>query len=199
MVDFISWQSNARNDNVFAGMTHPEVAMSPTHEFTTEQRAVIASEWRRLAAERPPFNPRPYGCMTVIAGILLFVAIPQLGIKLPPPWGTVLAGVLGFAILAGAFVGVFVGSGVHGRAALRAEHALAALTAVPPVDEAARLRHAVALIAHAMVSDGPTTSGTIDIAAAKQRLGANLGYVEAVEQVLAEEVGAVHVFIESGG
>jgi len=173
--------------------------MSSPSEFNAEQRAAIVAEWRRISAEPPPFNPRPYGCLTVIAGIALFLLIPQLGFKMPPPWGTVLAGVLGFAILAGAFVGVFVGSGVHGRAALRAEHALAALTAVPAVDEAARLRHAVSLIAHAVVSDGPTTSNTVDIAAVKQRLGANMGYVAAVELVLAEEIGSAHVFIDSGG
>lgn len=172
--------------------------MSPTPEFTIEKRAVIVSEWRRLAAERPPFNPRPYGCLTVIAGIVLFLAIPQLGIKLPPPWGTVLAGVLGLAILAGAFVGVFVGSGIHGRATLRAEGALAALAADPAPEDGARLRHAVNLIAHAVVSDGPTTSNAIDLDAAKQRLGANLDYVMAVERVLAAEIGPLRVFTETG-
>lgn len=172
--------------------------MSPTPEFTSKQRAAIVDEWRRIAAEPPPRNPRPYGCLVVIAAIALFLLIPQLGIKLPPPWGTVLAGVLGFAVLAGGFVGVFAGSGVHGRAALRAEQALAALTAVPAVEEDTRLRHAVVLIAHAVVNDGPTMSGTIDITAVKQRLGANLGYVVAIEQVLAEEVGTVHVFTETG-
>lgn len=162
--------------------------------FTQGQRDIIIAEWRRLAAERPPFNPRPYGCLTVIAGIALFLLIPQLGFRLLPPWDTVLAATLGLAILAGAFVGVFVGSGVHGRAAQRAETALAALTADPVPDDAARLRHAVSLIAHAVVSDGPTTSNTIDIDAAKRRLGANLEYVLAVEAVLGAEIGALRVF-----
>jgi hypothetical protein len=167
--------------------------------FTSGQREAIVAEWRRIAAEPPPHNPRPYGCLTVIVTIALFVLLPLTGIKPPPPWGTVLLVVLGLALAGGLFVGVFVGSGVHGRAALRATAALDALTADPAPDDAARLRHAVALIAHAEVSDGPTTSGTIDIAAARQRLGTNLGYVMAVEQVLAEEIGALRVFIESGG
>ncbi len=167
--------------------------------FTVEQRDAIVAEWRRIAAEPPPLNPRPYGCLTVIVSIALFVLLPLTGIKPPPPWGTVLLVVFGLALAGGLFVGVFVGSGVHGRAALRAMAALDALAADPAPDEAARLRHAVALIAHAEVSDGPTTSGTIDIAAAKQRLGANLDYVVAVEQVRAEEIGALRVFIDAAG
>jgi hypothetical protein len=166
--------------------------------FTQGQRDIIIAEWRRLAAEQPPFNPRPYGCLTVIAGIALFLLIPQLGFRLPPPWGTVLAAVLGLAILLGAFVGVFVGSGVHGRAALRAETALAALTADPAPDDAARLRHAVSLIAHAVVSDGPTTANSIDLGAARQRLGVHLDYVLAVESVLAAEIGPIGVFGKPG-
>jgi len=170
-----------------------------TPAFSAAQREAIVAEWRRIAAEPPPRNPRPYGCLTVIVTIALFVLLPLTGIKPPPPWGTVLLAVLGLALAGGLFVGVFVGSGVHGRAALRATAALDALAADPPPDEAARLGHAVALIAHAEVSDGPTTSRTIDIAKAKLRLGANLDYVIAVEQVLAEEIGELHVFIDAGG
>lgn len=170
-----------------------------TPAFTAGQREAIVAEWRRIAAEPPPRNPRPYGCLTVIVTIALFMLLPLTGVKPPPPWDTVLLVVFGLALAGGLFVGVFVGSGVHGRAALRATAALDALAADPAPDEAERLRHAVALIAHAEVSDGPTTSGTIDIAAAKQRLGAKLGYVVAVEQVLAEEAGASRVFINAGG
>lgn len=170
-----------------------------TPAFTAGQREAIVAEWQRIAAEPPPRNPRPYGCLTVIVTIALFVLLPLTGIKPPPPWGTVLVVVFGLALAGGLFVGVFVGSGVHGRAALRATAALDALAADPAPDAAARLKHAVALIAHAVVSDGPATSGTIDIAAAKQRLGSNLAYVMAVEQVLAEEIGALRVFIDAGG
>jgi hypothetical protein len=172
--------------------------MSSPSEFNAGQRAAIIAEWRRITAEPPPFNPRPYGCLTVIAGIVLFLLIPQLGFRLPPPWGTVLAAALGLAILAGALVGVFVGSGVHGRAAQRAETALASLTADPAPDDLARLRHAVSLIAHAVVSDGPTTANTIDLEAARQRLGAHLEYVLAVEGVLAAEIGPIGVFGKPG-
>lgn len=166
-------------------------------DFSVGQRAAIVAEWRRIVAEPPPFNPRPYGCLTVIAAIVLFVLLPQIGNKLPPPWGTVLLVVLGLALAGGLFVGVFLGSGVYGRASLRAAAALDALTSGTVFDEDARLRHAVGLIAHAVVSDGPTTSNAIDIDAAKQRLGAQLDYVLAVEAVLAQEIGALPVFSDA--
>lgn len=171
-------------------------------QFTAAQRKAIVAEWQRIAAEPPPRNPRPYGCLTVIVAIGLFLLLPQTGIKPPPPWGTVMLAVLGLTLAGGLFVGVFAGSGVHGRAAARASAALAALAALAdgvPGDDAARLRHAVELIAHAVASDGPTSQATIDIAAAKQRLGASLADVLAVEAVLAEETGALHVFGDAGG
>lgn len=161
------------------------------------QRAQVLSEWRRLAAEPPPFNPRPYGCLTVVAGIALFLLIPQLGIQLPPPWGQVLAAVIGLVVLGGAIAGIFLGSGVRGRAALRAEQALAALTADPAPDPETRLRNAVALLACAVISDGPTTSTTIDLEAARQRLGSRLDEVLAVEAVLSGEVGPLQIFRRS--
>lgn len=34
---------------------------------------------------------------------------------------------------------------------------------------------------------------------AKQQLGANLDFVMAVERALADEIGALHVFIDAGG
>lgn len=162
--------------------------------FTPEQRAAIVAEFRHIMAEPPPFNPRPYGCLTVVAGIVLFLLVPQLGIRPPPPWGTVLAALFGLMIVGGAVAGVFLGSGVYGRAATRARQALDALTAEPPPDDSARLRQAVALIAHAVVSEGPTTSNTLDHDAARERLGDRFGYVLAVEQVLNEEIGPQRVF-----
>lgn len=167
--------------------------------FTPEQRAAIVAEFRRIMAEPPPFNPRPYGCLTAIAGIVLFLLVPQLGIRPPPPWGTVLVALFGVMILGGAVVGVLLGSGVHGRAATRAGAALEALASDVAVEDAARMRHAVALIAHATVSDGPTTLVAIDPAQARRRLGAGLDYVIAVEDVLARELGAQRVFGERDG
>jgi hypothetical protein len=164
--------------------------------FTPAQRDAIRAEWQRIAAEPAPPSPRPYGCLAVIIGGVLFFAMPQLGIRLPPPWGLVSLAVIGLIVAGGVFVGVFMGGGRFGRAAVRAEAALKGLSGGAVINEAARLRHAVDLIAHARVSDGPTQSTTVDIAQARERLGTNLDYVVAVERVLAQEIGDQHVFIK---
>ena len=65
------------------------------------------------------------------------------------------------------------------------------------IDAAARRRHAVSLIANTVVSDGPTSSNTIDIAEAKVKLGVNLQYVVTVERVLATEKLAYVYFGEA--
>ncbi len=167
--------------------------------FTPAQRAAICAEWRRIAAEPAPAGLRPYGCLAVITGGVLFFALPQLGIRLPPPWNTVLLGAIGLLVAGGLFVGVFMGSGRYGRASARAEAALQALSGDQAIDESVRLRLAVDLIAHARVADGPTVSAAVDPAQARQRLGSNLDYVVAVERVLAQEIGDLHVFIRPGG
>ncbi|MBX3649856.1 MAG: hypothetical protein KF771_00615 [Burkholderiales bacterium] len=166
--------------------------------FTPAQRTAIVAEWKRIAAEPAPASPRPYGCLAVIAGLVLFFVLPQLGIHLSPPWNTVLLAAIGLLVAVGLFTGVFMGSGRYGRAVTRAEAALQALSGDTAIDEAIRLRLAVDLIANAWVSDGPTLSAAIDFAEARRRLGANLDYVVAVEQVLAQEIGDQHVFIQPG-
>lgn len=153
-----------------------------------------AHDEQRVAAESPPSSPRPWGCLAVIAGLVLLLVLPQIGISLPPPWNTLLLLVIGLLLVGGVFVGVFMGSGRYGRAAVRAEAALQALSGGQP-DEAARMRHAVELIAHAWFSDGPTLSAAVDLVQARQRLGTNLDYIVAVERVLAQEIGDQHVFI----
>jgi len=171
-------------------------ALTPaTPEFDSEERAAIVAEWRRLAAEPPPFNPRPYGCATLIMAVAVLLLLPAVGLKLPQPWGLILLVVLGLVAAGGFFVGVFVGSGVYGRASTRANAALDWLSGnAASSDAEARRQHAVALLFNAVVSDGPTTSSTIDFAQARERLGAGLPYVVAVERTLCAEVGFAPVF-----
>jgi hypothetical protein len=161
-------------------------------EFDAQEKAAILAEGRRLLAERPPFNPRPYGCLTFVVAAMLLVALPQLskglGWMLPQPFGKIVVGVLVVALVGGLFAGIFLGSGVYGRAASRASASLEWLAHPPGVtDPDARRRHAVTLVLNAMVTDGPTTTGTLAIDEARAKLGENLQYVVAVERVLAAE------------
>jgi hypothetical protein len=167
-------------------------------DFDAVEKAAVVAVWRTLTAEPPPANPRPYGCLTFLVAAALLVLLPQLpkwfGWALPQPFGQILFVILVIALVGGFFVGVFVGSGVYGRARYRASESLEWLASHPGlIDVALRRKHAVSLIANAVVSDGPTTVGTVDIAEAKVKLGTNLQYVVAVERVLvAENLTGVH-------
>lgn len=161
-------------------------------DLDADEKGAIVAAWRELAAEPLPFNPRPYGCLTFLVAVALLVLLPQLpkwfGWTLPPPFGQILFVVLIVLLAVGLFCGVFLGSGVYGRAYSRASESLDWLASHPGlIDADARRRHAVTLIANIVVSDGPTTSGTIAIDEAKAKLGVNLQYVVAVERVLATE------------
>ena len=161
-------------------------------ELEPAERAAVLAEWERLRAEPPPVSPKPYGCATFLVAAALLLIIPQLtklvDVRLPRPWGSILLGILVLAMAGGFFVGVFFGSGVYGRAVVRARAALDWLAAHPDAADAAeRRRNAVTLLYYALVSDGPTLAGTFDTAQARERLGASLPYVIAVERALRAE------------
>jgi hypothetical protein len=168
-------------------------------EFTPAERAAIASEWRRLSAEPRPTNPRPYGCATFLVAGALFLALPSLvkalGQAMPEPLRLAIMAALVLALAGGFVVGVFFGSGVYGRAAVRARAALDWLAANPDSSDADERRaNAVALVYYTVVWEGPTVATTHDPAESRGKLGTALPYVLAVERVLVEEVKAQPVF-----
>jgi hypothetical protein len=163
------------------------VSLKP--ELGAEERAAIVAEWRRLRDEPPPTNPRPYGCATFLIALALFLIVPVLlglfGWKMPQAVEIVFLAIAGLAMLGGFFAGVFVGSGAYGRAYSRAVDALNWLAADDGSgDPQERMRQAVSVIFNAEVSDGPTSSNTVDRDEAVKRLGGNLPYVIAVERAL---------------
>lgn len=175
--------------------------MPHEHELEAAERAAIIAEWERLRAEPRPPAPPPYGCATFLVAAALLLIVPQLlklaGWELPRPLELVALVVLALAMAGGLFVSIFVGSGIFGRASNRANAAIDWLEANPGLgDPEERRRQAVTLLFNAVVSDGPTTSGTLDSDRARERLGANLPYVLAVERALVEERGLWVVFGE---
>lgn len=175
--------------------------MAHEHELEPVERAAIVAEWERLRAEPRPPALQPYGCATFLIATALFLIVSQMqkltGWQLPRPLEWAVLVVLGLGIAGGLFVGIFVGSGVFGRAAERASAAIDWLEANPGSSHPEeRRRQAVALLFNAVVSDGPSTSGTFEPDRARERLGANLPYVLAVERALAEERGLWVIFGE---
>src|SRR5262245_57197574 len=98
--------------------------MTAEIKIDEEEKAAIIAALRSVRAEPPPFNPRPYGCLTFLVAAALLVLLPQLpkwfGWALPQPFGQVIFVVLVIALAGGFFVGTFIGSGVYARAHSRA-------------------------------------------------------------------------------
>ena len=166
------------------------------------ERQAIAAEWKRLQDEPPRRERREIGCMTAVVALLVALAGPyvlgKLGIELHPGLKIALAALLALAILGGVFVGMFLVSGRFAHAHRRADAAVAWLAQNGAGgDPAERRRQAVTLLFYAFTSDGPSTSNTIDFAAARARLGAALPYVLSVERVLRADFGLYPVFTDS--
>jgi len=165
--------------------------MENEQALTPGERAAILAEWDRLAGEPRPKSRPPYGCATFLMATALFLLVhqlPKLGWTLPPTLQTILLWALGIVIAGGLLLGLFAGSGIFAGAAVRAEESIAWLAGHPATSDATeRRRHAVTMLYFALVSDGPTTSGTFDPDPVSRRLGENFSYVVAVERALVEE------------
>lgn len=171
-------------------------------ELDAAERAAILEDWARLAAEPRPAPRPPYGCATFLIALALFLLIPQLprvtGWDLPPALRTTVLVILGLAIAGGLFFSFALASSKFHHDSARAHESIEWLAAHPDTsDAAARRRSAVSLLYYSVISDdGPSTSGTFDVDRARQRLGAHLPYVIAVERFLAAERGLWKAFSE---
>ena len=169
--------------------------------FTTAERKALADEWNRIAAEPGPPDRRSIGCMAVVVVIILTIGVPPLlrwlDIDVPVAVRTAAGIVMLLLLIAGAVVGLFFGSGRYGHAYGRADAAVEWLAAHADGGEPdERRRQAVTLLYHAYCVDGPSTTGTIDFAKARERLGAALPYVMEVERCLAVDLKIYRVFTD---
>ena len=167
----------------------------------TAERQAIVAEWKRLADEPPPSDRRAIGCMTVIIAVALAAAGPPLarlaGFDLGQSLRIGASVVLVIAFLAG-IVMAFLGSGRFARDSRRAGQALEWLTTHgADADPEERRRQAVALLAHAYCTDGPSTVTTFDFEEVRQRLGEALPYVMTVERALRTDLKIYPVFTDS--
>jgi hypothetical protein len=157
----------------------------------SEQQAAVA-EWQRLAAEKSPPERKPIGCLAMIAALVAAVAAPAVlgwaGLQLSTDGRSIMAALFALVFVAGLLVWLF-SQGKYGRYVQRAEAAEAALIAGN-----ADLKHAVALLFHAHCADGPSMSMTLKPAEVRDRLGATLPYVIAVEEALKAELKIHPVF-----
>ena len=159
------------------------------------ERAEVLAEWDRLIAEPRPAPRQPYGCATFLISTCLFLVVQQMS-SLPSWLRLALLIILGLAIAGGLFFQLALASSKYHHDSARARESIEWLAANPATsDAAARRRHAVTMLRYSVTADdGPTTSGTFDPAHARERLGAHLPFVIAVERALIAEQKIYPVF-----
>ncbi len=174
-----------------------------THAVPPEERDAVLAEWRRQSAEPLPAGAGLAGCTVAGLGVGALALLPVLlrlfGLTIPPAAGVLLRMALGGLIVGGLGAGAFGGIRRRRAARARLDSALEWLSSHPDDgDPALRRSHAVALILRAHDADSRGSGRLLDVTDARRRLGAAAGYVERIEPVLRDEVGARPVFTAAG-
>lgn len=161
-------------------------------------RAAILEDWKVEAARPVPPDTSQIGCVVAILAVAAAAGLPPLlralGVTLSAGAGAVLLGTFGVVFAWGVLRGVTGRSKSSKVVGDRAAEALGRLTTHPDDRGPEARRAAVALIANAFLSNGPSTVAVFDFAAARERLGAALPFVIEVEQVLLQESRTYPVF-----
>jgi hypothetical protein len=164
-------------------------------------RDAILGYWRAEAAIPVPPDTSQVGCVVAIGTVALAVLLPAVlravGVALPAGTGGIVLGTLGVVFAWGVFKSLTGRSKGFNAVANRAAEALGRLTTHPDDRGPEARRAAVTLIQCAHFSSGPTTQATFDFAAARERLGPALPFVQEVEAVLVTESLAYPVFTGS--
>jgi len=158
-------------------------------EFDDDERAAIIAETQRLRAEPPPRDRRGVGCVTVLVSGFLLLVLPPTVKKLgwPPLVADVLFWLLVMPCAVGFFAAFFLTTSRYSQASARVQDALAWLSSHPDARDAEARRHAVVLICCHVINDDGGLAQVVGIEEAKEKLGASLHYVVAVERVLTGE------------
>jgi len=154
------------------------------------ERETIIAVWRAEAAIPVPPDRSRIGCVAALLAIALAGALPPairtLGYTLPAGTSGIVLGTFAVIFAWGVFTGITGRSKRFNAVANRAAEALGRLTTHPADRGPEALRAAVTLIQCAFFSSGPTTVTTLDVAAARERLGPALPFVLEVERVLVD-------------
>jgi len=152
------------------------------------ERDAVLADWKAEAAVPVPPDTSQIGFVVAGLAVVTAIALPRvlrvLAITLPPGAGGAVLGTFGVVFAWGVFRGLTGKSKGFNAVALRAAEALGRLTTHPEDRGTKARRAAVTLIHCAFFSNGPSTASTLDIAAARTRLGPALPFVLEVEQVL---------------
>lgn len=170
-----------------------------------EDLAVVHEALEDLRAAPPPRDLAPIGCVLGLPGVLLLLVLPIAGRRLGLQAGEATVFVVtGIVLLGVGLVLWYSAPGqAHAHAVAAAEAALRRLEAWDPRagDRREALRAATLLVRSGHSIHGATPRLAVDPDRARARLGAMSVLVEAVEEALLEEGGALPLFTawEGGG
>lgn len=171
------------------------VTDGPTVPLTGADRLAVRDALDEIESTPLPTDLRSLGWPLGVLGFVMLVGWPQLT-RIFPIAGAVsgLILVLGIAMLVlGPLASMTAGGGVRGAASAAVEAAIRQLESGGE-DREVLLRAATLLLAHAHVTEGPTTTMSFRVEDVVPRLGGTLGLVAAVEAYLVEEEGIYPVF-----
>ena len=169
-----------------------------------QEVAVVDEALEQIRAEEGPVDRGPLGCVLSLPAFVALLVVPVLGRQFGLPSSVATPIIVGAIILlvVGLVLWFTAGGFVRGHVSAAAEAALRALEGWDPEEaeqEGRReeaLRAATLLVMNAYASYGPSTVEAFERPKARERIGAMLPLVEAVERHLVERGVTYRVFTE---
>lgn len=168
--------------------------------LSAEDLAVVRQAVREIEDAPSPKDRAGLGCALSLPGFVVLLVLPIVARRftVPPSVARVVL-IVGLAVLVvGVLIWLTAGGFVRGHFTAAAAAALRRLEAwdVEEGDREEALRAATLLLMNAYAVYGPTMGSSFDRDEARERLGAMMPLVEAVERVLVEEAGIYTVFTD---
>ena len=163
-----------------------------------EERAVVDEAVADVLAGPRPTDRGPVGCLMAMPGFLILVVAPLMAprLDLPVVVGTMVLIAGGALLVIGLVLHFSAGRFARGHYMTAAEAGMRGLEAWDPEtdDREDALRGATLVLLNAMAALGAAPTASIDIEKGRERIGALMPMVEAVEEYLVAQGSSYRVF-----
>jgi hypothetical protein len=161
--------------------------LNVTHQLNDRDRLAVRDALEEILADQPR-DLASLGCLVVLPGVLILLVVPVVGRLLGLASGLATGAIVAGVILLVVGIAMWLGAPglIRGRSTAAAEAALRQLEQGEE-DREVMLRAATLLLTHAHATVGATTSLSLSVGEARERLGALLPLVVEVERFLLEE------------
>lgn len=168
--------------------------------LSPEERAVVDEAVADVLAGPRPTDRGPLGCLMAMPGFLILVVAPLMAPRLnvPDVVGTAILIAGGALLVIGLVLHFSAGRFARGHYMAAAEAGMRGLEAWDPEtdDREEALRGATLLLLNAMAAHGAAPTASFDVDEGRERIGALMPMVEAVEEYLVAQGSTYRVFTE---